>query len=266
MFVENVSQILHNIAMLEVYKNTVNHHFYIDIIRKGKCIVFLKENNSISFVPSRFVGYLDNDMEKHINNSGKHGGDTNIAIRRILGKEEENERIEELFMKFCSDNEITPDKKQRKFWTIDLSNKEGQLINDILELESIHPITTRESLSLARIGQGKFRSSLIDYWGGCAITNCKTHSLLKASHIKPWKDSNNLERLDVFNGILLMPNYDTLFDKGLISFSNKGHIIISPSLSSNDIKIIGIKKNASINFEVKHQDYLTFHRENIFDK
>jgi hypothetical protein len=265
-FVENVSEILHNIAMLEAYKNTVNHHFYADIIKKGKCIVFLKENNAISFVPSRFVGYLDNDMEKHINNFGKHGGYTNIAIRKILGKEEVNERIEELFLKFCSDNEIIPDNKERKFWMIDLSSKEGQLISDILELESVNPITTRESLSLARIGQGKFRTSLIDYWGGCAITNCKTHSLLKASHIKPWKDSSNAERLDVFNGILLMPNYDTLFDKGLITFSEDGHMVTSPTLSSSDIKTIGIKKNVIINFDIKHQEYLAFHRDNIYIK
>ncbi|WP_081386917.1 HNH endonuclease [Paenibacillus odorifer] len=266
MLVENVSQILHNIAMLEAYKNTQNHQFYNDIIKKGKCIIFLKSSNSETFAPSRFVGYFDNGMEKHLNNFGKHGGDTNIAIRRILGKEEENERIEEFFLKFCDENKIVPENKIRKYWTIDVSKKDSQLINDILELESIHPVTTRENFSLARIGQGRFRSSLIDYWGGCAITKCKTQSLLKASHIKPWKDSNNFERLDVFNGILLMPNYDTLFDKGLITFSNDGIIVISRVLSEFDIGIIGLRNNIRINFEERHLEYLSFHKENVFER
>ncbi|MNI95577.1 hypothetical protein D3C73_1538650 [compost metagenome] len=63
-----------------------------------------------------------------------------------------------------------------------------------------------------------------------------------------------------------MPNYDTLFDKGLITFSDDGHMVTSPSLSSSDIKTIGIKKNVIINFDKKHQEYLAFHRDNIYDK
>ena len=40
--------------------------------------------------------------------------------------------------------------------------------------------------------------------------------ILIASHIKPWRVSNNNERLDVYNGLLLLPNLDKLFDKGYI--------------------------------------------------
>jgi 5-methylcytosine-specific restriction protein A len=51
--------------------------------------------------------------------------------------------------------------------------------------------------------------------------------LLKASHIKPWRDSDNAERLDIYNGLLLIPNLDSAFDKGYISFDDGGKIIIS---------------------------------------
>lgn len=39
------------------------------------------------------------------------------------------------------------------------------------------------------------------------------------SHIKPWSQSNNQEWLDVNNGLLLCPNHDALFDKGIIYIS-----------------------------------------------
>ena len=48
--------------------------------------------------------------------------------------------------------------------------------------------------------------------------------MLIASHIKPWKDSSNTERLDINNGILLTPTFDKLFDKFLITFNDNGTI------------------------------------------
>jgi len=53
-------------------------------------------------------------------------------------------------------------------------------------------ITSRAAVIQSRIGQGLFRARLIDYWGGCAISGCKQLELLKASHIKPWRVSNNV--------------------------------------------------------------------------
>lgn len=67
------------------------------------------------------------------------------------------------------------------------------------------PKTYKDALVKSRIGQGKFREDLIDYWAGkCAVTGLKMVQLLKASHIKPWRISNNYERLDKFNGSALL--------------------------------------------------------------
>lgn len=41
--------------------------------------------------------------------------------------------------------------------------------------------------------------------------------MLTASHIKPWKDSNNDERLDTRNGLTACPTHDIAFDTGLIT-------------------------------------------------
>jgi len=125
--------------------------------------------------------------------------------------------------------------------------------------------TQRESITQTRIGQQKFRSDLINYWGSCAITGCKTMEILKASHIKPWRFSTNSERLDPYNGILLIPNLDSAFDNGLISFDDNGKIMISNSLSKEEIDILGFHIQMKLSkIESAHKKYLSYHRENIF--
>jgi putative restriction endonuclease len=48
-----------------------------------------------------------------------------------------------------------------------------------------------------------------------------------ASHIKPWCESTNEERLNGENGLLLTPSIDHLFDRGFISFEDNGELLIS---------------------------------------
>jgi hypothetical protein len=75
-----------------------------------------------------------------------------------------------------------------------------------------------------RIGQGKFRKALIAHWSGCAISRYPDCRFLIASHIKPWSKSSNSEHLDPFNGLLLLPNLDKVFDLGYITFEESGEI------------------------------------------
>lgn len=127
--------------------------------------------------------------------------------------------------------------------------------------------TERESIIQSRIGQGKFRSNLIKYWSGCAVTGCTITAVLKASHIKPWRSSTNLERLDLYNGLLLTPNLDSAFDNGFISFDEGGKIMISNLLADVDKDKLGIQPEMSIRtLEEQHLKYLAYHRENIFKK
>lgn len=122
--------------------------------------------------------------------------------------------------------------------------------------------TEKEAIVKSRIGQGVFRQNLIDYWKGCSITGCQTTSFLAASHIRPWRKSDNHQRLDVFNGLLLIPNYDKLFDRGYISFDDKGRIICSDFLSETDRKILGVKQSMQLkHIEAQHLPYLQYHRD-----
>lgn len=139
-----------------------------------------------------------------------------------------------------------------------LKKEESSIQNDVNLTE-----TEKESLVKSRIGQGLFRKRLIEYWNGCSVTTCETIPLLMASHIKPWRKSNNVERLDVYNGLLLTPNLDKLFDKGYISFNKKGRIICSDSLSSDEYKVLGITKSMELkHIDDEHQIFLEFHRNN----
>jgi len=134
-------------------------------------------------------------------------------------------------------------------------------IEEILNAEG-KTNTQKATLVNSRIGQGKFRSDLIEYWQGCALTRYKKMQFLIASHIKPWSVSNDKERLDPNNGFLLLANIDKAFDLGYISFTDKGKVIISDYL--DDYNGLGITKSMEISLNKQHQDYLAYHREITF--
>lgn len=144
-----------------------------------------------------------------------------------------------------------------------------EIENEVAEIKGSKEIsiTEKQNLTLSRVGQGKFRKELVEYWSGCSITRLDKVNLLIASHIKPWRKSNNFERLDVFNGLLLLPNYDRLFDKGYINFDEKGKIRISKYLGEDDQVIFNINPEVKlVNIDKRHQEYLQYHAENCFIK
>lgn len=126
-------------------------------------------------------------------------------------------------------------------------------------------VTEKDSIVKSRIGQGIFRKGLIEYWHGCAISQCPLTWMLIASHIKPWRDADNQERLDTYNGLLLLPNYDKLFDLGYISFNPKGAIMYSRLLDKFDREAIGLTNDLHLaKLEEQHLKYLKYHNENCF--
>ncbi|MBS1169605.1 MAG: hypothetical protein H6R01_523 [Burkholderiaceae bacterium] len=127
--------------------------------------------------------------------------------------------------------------------------------------------TEAERMVLQRIGQGLFRDDLISYWNGrCAVTGLDVIPLLRASHIKPWAacDSDE-ERLDVYNGLLLAPHLDALFDGGWITFDGVGNILVSRSLGVVQMRALCISSGEKLrSISDRHLVYLDFHRMNVF--
>ena len=127
----------------------------------------------------------------------------------------------------------------------------------------------RETKTFTRIGQGKYREDLKRLWNySCSVTGCRIDEVLIASHIKPWRDcTENNEWLNPYNGLLLVPNLDSLFDKGYISFSDDGVIMISNKIGASEYKSLGINTKMRLRFVLEeHKAFLQYHRENIFLK
>lgn len=132
-----------------------------------------------------------------------------------------------------------------------------ELDDDIADLDAAElQETERETLVLARKGQGSFRNGLLKLWLGCSVTGCRNELLLRASHLKPWRLCNNAERLNPFNGLLLTPDLDTALDRFLISFDKAGKIMLSESLSTADCESLGL--HSEMRLVLVRQELLPF--------
>lgn len=125
-------------------------------------------------------------------------------------------------------------------------------------------LTEAERVVVQRVGQNLFRAALLDYWQGCCcVSGLAVPELLRASHIKPWAacDSDD-ERLDVFNGLLLAPHIDALFDGGWISFSDDGRVLTSDALPVEAAALMAVRTEWVVgNLQRAHRRYLAFHRK-----
>jgi len=125
--------------------------------------------------------------------------------------------------------------------------------------------TEREATVRQRVGQNLFREGLLALWGNCcAITGLDTPELLRASHAKPWSDSSDIERLDVFNGLLLAAHWDAAFDSGLITITTSGHVLSSAALSASTREVLRMSEDICIRLQPQHEPYLAWHRERVF--
>jgi putative restriction endonuclease len=132
---------------------------------------------------------------------------------------------------------------------------------------AVIPETTREQIVLARRGQGEFKRRVMEIEHACRITKVRRIEHLRASHCKPWRDSDNEERLDGENGLLLTPNADHLFDRGFIGFDDNGDVLISPVAHKESLARLGLEIDRLVNvgaFSQGQRRYLDFHREYVF--
>ena len=150
--------------------------------------------------------------------------------------------------------------KEKKKWT-ERARTLSSEIND-LHLRGMDT----DAVVKVRINQGVFRDRLLQKYSHCCLCNVSNIDLLIASHIKPWKDSEEDERLDMDNGFLLCPNHDKLFDNGFISFDNTGSIIVSEKLDQVNCVYMNVQSDMKIDINNGNKKYLEYHREHILHK
>lgn len=235
-FIEEQTDFFNYLIEQKAFKSKQTYRDYITRLRY--VAKFYKLDKSIT---KEYVDFIIDDLKKTMSereayNSRKGIGDIASGLKKFL------EYANSDYNKQLEDSILNEEKKV----------KEDKEISQ----------TEKESIIKARLGQGSFRQKLISYWKGCSVTECRTNSLLIASHIKPWKNSTNEQRLDVYNGLLLIPNLDKLFDKGYISFDDHGTIICSSFIPQKELEILGVSPTMHLMcMEKQHLTYLKYHRE-----
>lgn len=126
----------------------------------------------------------------------------------------------------------------------------------------VDPVTETEYLRAQRLGQAKFRADLMKRWSGrCALTRVTMPEILRASHIKAWRDSDAHERTNPHNGLLLAVHIDGLFDRGFMSFDEEGRAIISGAVSAHTREVFALNPESRIsNLTDENRKFLDFHR------
>lgn len=147
------------------------------------------------------------------------------------------------------------------------------ILDDLQEIEKCQEVseTTRKQLVDARLGQGRYRRELEEHWGAaCAVTGVIQREALRASHIVPWKGSDNTTRLDPHNGLLLVATLDCLFDKWLISFAPDGKLLVGPIPLDEQRKLgldptMRLRTDGKLHLTIKRLAFLERHRRKFLE-
>lgn len=136
--------------------------------------------------------------------------------------------------------------------------------NDLAEKYGIDGTVLAEAVVRNSALQKMFKHNLlVSQQGKCVLCGMKNKEMLNGSHIKPSAISSASEKADFNNGLLLCCNHDRLFDRYLITFNFiDGQIEMSKTLSSEDIKLLGIDGDFKLPAELltsERRIYLTEH-------
>lgn len=127
--------------------------------------------------------------------------------------------------------------------------------------------TKKLRLVQARRGQGVYRANLVQFEKACRVTGVTNLQHLRASHIKPWAASTDFEKLDGNNGLLQSPHIDHLFDRGYLSFTDDGAILLGVGCDEETLAKWQIGEGTVCgSFRAEQLPYLAYQREFILKK
>ena len=235
-------------------------------------ILFVTKNKQFSSI--QYNDYIDGSF-LFWEGEFRHGSD-----QRIVGAADQGDEIHLFYREIhhtpfvyfgtisLLTYELRSEQPSKFAFRIDLLPSEPDALMEIREHASEYNALTeteREQIVQSRLGQGRFRRDVVGLWGSCSLTGVENVGLLRASHIKPWKDSDNQERLSPFNGLLLIPNYDLLLDQGFIGFRDDGEILISSRLDFSARGVFAVHDGLRLRQVFsENQAFLEYHRDTVF--
>lgn len=129
--ISDLNDLIANIRTLDGYIQSrvdPEYDFVLNLIKKGTCFIAVKDSNTYRFYPSRFIGYIENSMDAHLNNTAKDGKETNPVISKLLGgKPLSDPHLNQEYAQYCEALGFTPRDKgtfgvERKFWVMENNN------------------------------------------------------------------------------------------------------------------------------------------------
>ncbi|WP_447779113.1 HNH endonuclease [Aeromonas veronii] len=183
-----------------------------------------------------------------------------------------------LFKNPIQANEIS----HKRYTLTDIPDETLQKVNKTIEIElatayaeddidikriidSTIDVTEKVQIINSRRGQGIFRSRVESIEPSCRVTRLSNKALLIASHIKPWCECDNIERLDGNNGLLLSPHIDKLFDQGWITFTDAGDLLCAEPSIERALQQWGVELPINVGpFKPKQSEYLAYHRSEVY--
>lgn len=288
-YIATAKQLVRNckkFSLLQFSDDAEAQKLFKSSFKNADYIIALKHPDSLfTFYSCVYVTYSDlncyNDWKKikggNYTGSGREyikrrSSEESSFLRHVFAKNSSNQykKIYEEYKNFLLCQNIVRAKgKSIKFFIVNTEDnfpekQQSRNLENLAEKGSL-PETDRTILIKARIQQGAYRAKLDKIWNNqCAVTGIGIRQVLRASHIKPYRNCKKKEKIDPNNGLLLQANLDALFDRGLISFNKKGNILLSDVLKNDAAPIgkLGLKQlqiKSPLNEEQRR--YLAYHRK-----
>lgn len=242
-----------------------NYHIRDGYLRIKKTLNFIKNENNEIWLPAKgdFYSMLCSNANKKNMKLNNYINEFNLTrIEKNIDIDKEKEYVNKIDVYY---NSLKSERKNNYYELNEdyqINEKEMNFIKNIeMNLKNIESPNEKEVIIKQRLTQGLFRKKLIKRECKCKICNIKDENFLVASHIKPWVEANNYEKVDENNGFLFCPNHDKLFDKGYISFQDNGKLIISDKLNKENIELLGLNTEIKVKIDEDVKKYLEFHRE-----
>lgn len=181
--------------------------------------------------------FAENDEKKYLQLLEKPFASAELLLgkRNVTAMAHGSKLDGEIFSEFSRD--WTNLSYQAQLIRAKLQNKDISEVIDLGDIDVIPAGKYRDQMMKTRVGQYFFRMTVLNsYENRCCVTGLKQPELLVASHIKPWKVSDErTERTNPANGLCLNALHDKAFDRGLITLDKRYKIIVSRKLKDTEM-------------------------------
>lgn len=197
--------------------------------------------------------------------NGKEAAFTACQLAKIA--EKEHKKINFIQVKEHGTESISnTDRKLLEYYHINISN--GAII--LKDRQSHDTSTCRK--------QDEFKYNLLEKYGAkkCYLCGCDIEQTIIASHIHRITDIDHsnlsdvekrIQAVDADNGFWLCANHDRMFEYGVITFDQRGNLIINPSMKENQINFVShitdVMKIKDEHITKKMLNYLMIHNKRV---